>query len=528
MLPCLVLFTACSYNSIRSQRPLIESTTVHNRPVTEPIRSITSFSGSLACMDTLLKEAHIPTTFIASKYIEDASGKASVGAKGMVITSLSQMSRTSQAFRVVDVEVDPLRQDTVQTLTNLLLPSGQMQIPMPSLYISGAISYLDQNVRARNKSLGVSNEDWEVGISNDVNTTAIGVELHIGDFISRTLYPGIDSANELVGFNKGAGIDGGAKINKTGVQFTLGDNISQGTGPAVRTLIELGMVELIGKWAQVPYWQCLSLDQTHPEFQRQLLSWFDGMSSTERTRFFQKGLKSLGYYSGGTDGKMTPQLKQALMLFQVDNQATPSGNVNFESYDRLLKHYVESDGKGDFTRIGWSDAPRNPIQYKRLDKTVIKGTSESIPAHQTPTVTLDLTLGKSTYVQGDTLLLNLSTSRLSYPYCFYEDARGNIAQIYPNQFQTVKPIQANRSVYVPDVYDPNTFSIELNTIGTEKLVCLATNDDVSQKINNVIGTDPLMPIAGVKTTSQLMDMLQQKLGEEIVGVQSIQWMVGRP
>ena len=84
-------------------------------------------------MDRLLRDMRLPTTLITSKNIPDASGKVSVASKEMVITALSQMSRTSSAFRFVDYEVDLVKQDTVQNLTTLLLGTNQMQIQRPAL-----------------------------------------------------------------------------------------------------------------------------------------------------------------------------------------------------------------------------------------------------------------------------------------------------------------------------------------------------------------------------------------------------------
>ena len=134
-----------SATNLKEDRPYIGSTTTHNLPAVEPVRSISSFSDSLNCMDDLLRQSNIGETVIAVKTIKDPSTKAGVAASEMIMTALSQMSKTSGAFKVADFEIDPLKQDTVQTLTNLLLPTGSMQIPAPQLYISGAVSYVDQN-----------------------------------------------------------------------------------------------------------------------------------------------------------------------------------------------------------------------------------------------------------------------------------------------------------------------------------------------------------------------------------------------
>ena len=127
-----------------------------DRPATRPVRSMSSFSDSLMCMDHMMREADIPTTLITSKQIPDYSGRVPVGTKDMVITALSQMSRLSNAFRYVDFEVDIARQDTVQNLTTILLNNNQMQLQRPALYVNGAITYVDQNVLGNQISAGTS------------------------------------------------------------------------------------------------------------------------------------------------------------------------------------------------------------------------------------------------------------------------------------------------------------------------------------------------------------------------------------
>ena len=127
-----------------------------DRPVVRPTRALTSFSESLRCMDRLLRASNLPTTLIASKQIPDPTGKVPVAVKDMIITSLSQMSRLSNAFRYVDYEVDIARQDTVQNLTTILLNNNQLQLQKPALYVSGAVAYFDQQVVSNRFDVGTS------------------------------------------------------------------------------------------------------------------------------------------------------------------------------------------------------------------------------------------------------------------------------------------------------------------------------------------------------------------------------------
>jgi len=193
-----------------------------NRPVVRPVRSVSNFSDSLMCMDYLFREAQIPTTLVTSKQIPDFSTRVPVATKDMIITALSQMSRLSNAFRYVDYEVDIARQDTVQNLTTILLNNNQMQLQRPALYFSGAIAFVDQNVINNRFEVGTAASRLDTGYSRTRNATIIGLELHLGDFRTRTLIPGLDSANEVIIASGGQGLDLAGRIGSYGVQFNVG------------------------------------------------------------------------------------------------------------------------------------------------------------------------------------------------------------------------------------------------------------------------------------------------------------------
>src|SRR3546814_8363031 len=92
------------------------------------------------------------------------------------------------------------------------------------------------------------------------------------------------------------------------------------------------MIELVGKWARVPYWQCLALDQAHPEFLRQLRQWFLEMDEGERVGFIQRGQRARGYYAGDASAaQITPTLRLAIQRFQLDQGLLATGKTGFRS-----------------------------------------------------------------------------------------------------------------------------------------------------------------------------------------------------
>lgn len=526
--------------SPRDNPQVYEAARTQNRPVLPPTRSVSGFSDSLACMDHMLLDYRVPKVRVTSKIIPDVTGKINVATKDMIITAFSTMSRTSGAFRYVDYEVDALKQDTVQNMTTLLLNAGQMQLQKPQLYVSGSLSYMDQNVVIQRMGGGASAANWEFGFTKDYFGSAFGMELHLGDFNTRTLLPGVDAANEIIVANAGRGVDLGGRIRKTGVQFNLGQEVSQGTGPAVRTLVELGLVELVGKWARVPYWQCLALDQTHPEFQYQLRDWWNEMPGEERVRLFQTGLRNQQYFAGPVDGRPSPALREALSRYQADQHLVVSGNLGFEAYERLVRDYVSFDGAGQFVRVGWA-APDKRVAAAHGAAAVVapnaKELAATAPRQGQPAfdstqakpvkVNLDVNDSDGAVSVGTALVASVSTDRQAWLQCYYQDSRGRVSQIYPNPLQRRQPLQANLAISIPDAGVGAGFSIVANKPGPEEVGCFASDRDLSPKLPAELRGPALEPIVDMVSLADVQKAYEQGPGPAAYSIAKVRYVVKR-
>jgi hypothetical protein len=532
-----------------------------DRPTQRPTRSLSSFSESLMCMDRMLRAAELPTTLIASKNIPDYSTKVPVGAKDMVITALSQMSRLSNAFRYVDYEVNIVQQDTVQNLTTILLNNNQLQLQRPALYISGAISFVDQNVLNNRFDAGVTASRLEAAYSQNRNATIIGLEFHLGDFRTRTLIPGLDSANEVVIGNGGQGLDLAGRIGTYGVQFNVGRDYTQGSGAAVRTLVDLAMIELVGKWAHLPYWQCLTLDQTNPHFQRQLRDWYDEGSAASRNHLVMRSLVSQGYLSS-SDDDLAPNsalVRSAVARFQADTGMVVSGLIDFPTYERALRNFVGLDEKGNLARIGWAPTTAEPVSHDSaatavavIDATAIGAQTASGPQDPTghhksasvPAQTYggppeprymnmqieNLLLDRKAFTQGEQIFLSLTVSRASYLACYMADARKSVIRLLPNLTSTLVEASANQAVRIPDWMSPNPgFVMDAGLPGDEGVLCVATDTDVLGRMPPPLSGAPFTPMSGVDGLADVEQIYKKVLGEDGFTSYMLTWhVVARP
>lgn len=497
-----------------------------NRPVARPTRSISSFSESLSCMDYMLRSAELPTTLVTSKYIPDYSGKVSVATKEMVVTALSQMSRLSNAFRFVDYEVDIARQDTVQNLTTLMINTNQVQLQRPALYFSGAVSFVDQNVLVNRWDVGTSASRLDTAYSQNKNATIIGLEMHLGDFRTRTLIPGLDSANEVAVGAGGQGLDLAARIGKYGVEFNVGRDYNLGTGAAIRTLVELATIELVGKWAHVPYWQCLTLDQTHPHFQRMLQDWYNEGEKGTNAQMLKQSLVSRGYLRPedlqAADG--SPAVREAIGRFQADNGLVVSGTVDFPTYERALRDFVALNPDGTLARIGWTPAG-TPTAVAAAPARPGAPTYGGPP----PARTLDMQVenvkaDRSTFESGEQIFISATVSRASYLACYYADSRGAVMRLLPNSSSPATWVSAGQAVRVPDWMSPNPgFVMDAGQAGmTEEVGCYATDGD---RVPDNLRVAALTAIKGYSSLADLDKAYAEVWGPEGFTHNAVRWQV---
>lgn len=503
---------------------------VADRPVVRPVRSVSSFSESLVCMDRMLREAQLPTTLITSKQFIDFSGKVPVATKEMITTSLSQMSRLSNAFRFVDFEVDIARQDTVQNLTTILLNNNQMQLQRPALYVSGAIAFVDQSVINNTMDAGLSGPRVDLGYSRSRSATIIGLEVHLGDFRTRTLIPGLDSANEVVTGGGGEGLDVGGRIGTYGVKFNVGRDYVVGTGAAVRTLVDLAMIEVVGKWAHVPYWQCLTLDQAHPHFQRVMHEWYNESGPNGQFNLVKASLTSQGYLPRESETLSTdhPIMRRALAKFQADRGLTVSGTIDFPTYEAALNHFVALADDGSFTRIGWdSSGPQAVVATAGNTTSPTMGLTIAKPWMIDLQIENPQPAGeRSAFTVGEQVFLSATVSRASHLYCYYADSTGAVMRLLPNGLQPSSLVSANEAIRIPDWMAPNPgFILEAGRPGTEGVICIATQEDAAPKLPTDMQVPALTVMNGVQGTQGVLERFAAVTGENGQVSQAIQWVV---
>lgn len=498
----VVLLSSCG------MAPPMESATVAVQPDKSPVRNVTSFTESLKCMDDLFirygKTVPLP---VMSAGILDATGKVMVGTKDMLISAIAKMSARSHAIKYIDYDVSPQQADVsvMQGLVNQA--TGGKSMTAPELYIRGAITQVDDGAIGTMQGGGLNYSSpmpqtvmpmpgqpipnasppqysVNLGASQSAKSLVISVDMNVGVVATREIQPEYNSSNQIIVTRSGKNIDASGTIAGFGLNFNMSLDRNQGTHQAVRTLVELGAIEVIGKLQQVPYWQCLEIESTNPGAMSQARNWYDAMSLEERIRQIQIALNKLSIFKGSPSGQMDGALRDAISQYQQANGLIPSGRVDFDLYNQLLNANLVKGGNAT------DDRARNisvPTQVQRIAMTVRDARSPStaggVPDPNAPI---------GVHRVDEPIQVNVNLNRAAYVYCYYEDRRGTVSRIFPNRFQANALVGSGQTLQVPG---NAPFRLRPDMPGvTERIACLAAPTEIGLTMPDELKTVELEPL----------------------------------
>ncbi len=309
-------FAGCSTMEVK-QKTIAQTDQARIGPQVAPQRAITGFAPALRCMDNLLFDYGVRDVSMLVEELQDQTKKVNVGTRDMLISAVSDMTRRSRAVRLVAFGKDA---------TNAIsfLASAQRQSAyevIPQFDIKGSVSQLDENVIRNQKDFGIGFQPFiNMGISRDAASSILGLDLSVLATDDLSIVPGVTSRNSVVILKEGKGLDGDAAYHKFGVNFSMNLNKSEGQAQALRGLVELAVIELLGKLTKTPYWSCLGADASaNAEIQHEISDWYFGMASSriELIAYFQNQLRRRGFYEGPVDGQFNPAVDEAIASYRA-------------------------------------------------------------------------------------------------------------------------------------------------------------------------------------------------------------------
>jgi hypothetical protein len=482
------VLAGCSTAQMEVQQKTVEQTQpMKQGPEAAPFRSITGFAPALRCMDNLMIDYGIRDVSMLVEDIADQTKKVNAGTRDILISAVSDMTRRSRAVRVV-----AFGHDSANVIS--FLASAQRQSAydvVPQFDIKGSVSQFDENVIRNTKDAGIGFQPFiNLGISRDAATSILGLDLSVMGTDDMSILAGVTSRNSVVIMKSGRGTDADAAYHKFGLSYSMSLDKSEGQTQALRGLVELAVVELVGKLTKTPYWSCLGADTSaNEEIRLEMSDWFYSMASSrvELIGYFQNQMRRRGFYQGPIDGEFNPAIDEAISNYRAA--------IGMSKEALLDEPFFEAYLKSDHSKVVPPAAPAVYVAAKPADAAAQPAASaasaptKAATASSAPvSIALSSANNQTSFARGEPVALMLQPNQDAHVYCYLQDESAKITRFYPNRFEKDSLVLASKPLSLPGKM---RFQLVMNNKGvTETVACFATQRDVIGALpQSIVGVD---------------------------------------
>lgn len=487
-LAALAALAGCQALEVK-QTTIEQTAEIRVGPEQRPQRSITGFTQPLRCMDTLMLDYGVHDVTMLTEEINDETKKLNAGTRDMLISAVSDMSRRSRAVRLVAFGKDTL--NVVSFLSAAQTTAVYQAIPRYD--IKGSVSQFDENLIKNQKDLGIGYFPYlNLGVANDASTSMLALDLSVLTTSDMGILPGVTSRNSVVIMKQGKGVDGDAAYHKFGINYSMNLARSEGQSQALRGLVELAVVELIGKLTKTPYWSCLGVTdpKANEETRLEMLDWYSSMAATriELIAYFQNQLRHRGFYDGPIDGEFNPAIDEAISNYRAQLGLSRAAVLDDKFFNAFLA--------ADHSKI---QRPPQPARYVAPGTLATTLGSPTAAAPASPATPLKLSVAapnqQTRFARGESINLSLAPSQDAHVYCYLRDEDAKVIRFFPNRFAQDSRIASAKPLTLPG---PMRFRLSMNAKGVPETVsCFATPRDVMASLPQALVGIDFEPLPGV-------------------------------
>jgi hypothetical protein len=471
MAPVLTALPGCaSRNAYKADDTDLRA--VPQGPGNLPQRNLTDFSNALRCMDDTLMAFGTRDLVIVVEELQDQTRRLGAGTRDMMVSAFSDMTRRSRAIRLVTFGQD--NQNVVFLLQQLekRTPFGVL----PQYDIRGSVTQFDEDVIKRDINAGANFGFFNARGSRTTAFNVLGFDASVISVPDLTLVPGVSSKNTVIVGRDERSADSSASIRKAGLTFNMQVSTAAGTAQALRNMVELASIELVGKLARVPYWGCLNVSKDNPDIRREIEDWFFSMrDATEVNKFFQEHLRNRKFFDGPLDGQSSPALDQALRAYKRGLKLAENATVDVKFFAQFLNEPVPAAPREPFTVAAKADNAAAPA-------AVASGSTSAKPAVVADATATSGALGvvltplKQKYRVNEEVEFGVQLPKAGYLYCYVTPSTGGaIQRVFPNRNVKDPRVEANDLLVLPG---DRGFKLTSPRAGTMQIGCLAAPREV--------------------------------------------------
>lgn len=292
-----------------------------------PATLVTRYSRALESFGDLL-EKYRPSgkvLYVQTRSIGDSTGLSHPMVGAELPNDVTEMVRSAinrVGPRVVYV---PFQPDYVIAHAQ---QGSKIRLIQPDVLITGAITEFDRAVGSAGNGANargmLGGGRWQTDLSWDrkaaTTLSDLSLDLNLMDFSTQTMIPRVQAANTIRVLNQTYenGIDFGIYGNAFGIVSNT--RYLQGRHGAIRLLVDLSVLEVLGRHTNVPYWRCIPNGKPDPVVMEAIKRSYTKNDMPTRIKWLQNTLKEFGFplaVTGNLDEKTRLAIDEVANKFKI-------------------------------------------------------------------------------------------------------------------------------------------------------------------------------------------------------------------
>ncbi len=363
---------------------------------------------------------------------------------------------------------------------------------LPQVVVEGAITECDENLDSETTGAnaygtiggGRTETDLDAGIDKGIGYSRIALDLHLIDFKTNRLIPKKQTAMAVDVRSLEKGRSFGFHIYGSGIGIDGRRRIVQGKHNAVRSLVELSILKLIGRHLEIPYWRCIPGTGEDREVMRMMK--LDFRNASGKTALIQSLLSKCGY-----NVKISDNADQQTLLAVRNFRMIKAGSDRIDEnlyVDLMMAVPMSFLGERPFGNNYPGDMTPSEPDYSQKKKPLslqiafgYRSGGKGKPK--------DLASG-STLRSGDSYKIVFKSVQNCHIYIFQADSSGQLFQLFP--MKSFKGVVVNN----------------FNSVGTGQIFTLPA-ENKAFVLDNQPGAEKIYFVASRERNHELENLYRQ-------------------
>jgi hypothetical protein len=209
---------------------------------------------------------------------------------------------------------------------------ASVHVTLPDVLITGAITQFDRAQSSVGKGndlsilFGKGTGETDAAASQKYATTlsTLTIDFNLVDFNRQVMLPRMQAANSMRVLNQTSDRAFDFAIYGNGFGFSSNTRYLQGRHNAIRVLVDLSVLQLLGRYTNVPYWRCIPNAHPDPVVLQHVERAYQTKDRATKVKWLQDTLKDYGFpiqATGTLDDKTRLALDTVIAKFGFPRRA---------------------------------------------------------------------------------------------------------------------------------------------------------------------------------------------------------------